>query len=495
MDIKEKLKLSLLSGGGKECIVIGDEAYSYDDVLAKINAMDTILSEYSVIGFESRKDIFSYVCILYCVLNDKTFVPVSLAQPMERVIYILNTSKAEALISDGDLVGYDGRVISRSLLYSTESLTDGKSLAISGKNRNDIAYILYTSGSTGLPKGVKVGRESLNLFIENIRKDIKVYPDDRVSQFYELIFDVSIQDIFLALLSNATLVVCENKDRLFTYRFIQEKRISVWSSVPSAVSTFIDRIYRSSLKLPALRISIFAGEALSPELVRKWASICESSEIFNLYGPTETTIGICWTKLSDQEIINGDIPIGLPAPGHTFYLKEDEGGQTKSGKFGELVIEGKQVAFGYISSDSGGFYYNGKSRGYSTGDIVEIREGKMYYLGRRDSQVKLRGYRIELNDVEENLRIKSGYSELYAIVMHEGGVELLVIVSESSEVINRLKRTQGVLPEYMKPDRYVAVENIPRTLSGKTDRNKLIGIVNEIWNGDLNDYGKERARG
>jgi|SRR5690554_31482 len=485
MSIKEELKYSLIENGSRSCVVIGDSDYSYTDVAQIINSLNQSLKDYTVIAFESTKDIYSYACILYCILNDKVFVPVSSDQPVERVCYILNGSRAEIFFTDTTPEGYQGNVISKSSVHTHLDDATESDVITSSNGHNDLSYILYTSGSTGHPKGVKIGRQSLSTFINNIQKDIDIKPDDRISQFYELIFDVSIQDIMLSVLSGATLVVCTDSDKLFPHRFIADKRITVWSSVPSALTALIDRLYRSSVSLPELRISIFAGEALSPEFVRKWAKICTSSQIFNLYGPTETTIGICWTELTEENIKNGDVSIGVPPQDHKYHLEDDSGNPSQSK--GELIIEGSQVAIGYTSGDMKGFHSGGSARSYRTGDIVEFRNNKLYYLGRKDSQLKVRGYRIDLRDVEENLRKLCNFSDIHVVSPELRRVRILVAVSESQSVIDTLRATDSPLPGYMKPDKYIAIDNIPKTLSGKTDKKKLTRLIEKKINGESNE--------
>ncbi len=453
----------------RDCLVIDGVHYSYEEVARKISALHSSLKNCRIVCLSSEKSLETYLIILCCLMNGIAFSPVSLDQPIDRIVFILNQIKPDIFITKD---GFDKeinicRVIKKSQIGNVELDVD------SGLMNNDIAYVLFTSGSTGIPKGVLISRANLDSYAVNVLKDIKIKSTDRVSQFFDLTFDVAIHDIVTSIASGASLYVLGEKERLFPLRYIEKNKITVWFSVPSYMNAYVDQ-FGTDKQLESIRISIFAGEALSAAFLKKWAKIARSSQIYNLYGPTETTIGICWAEIFDHHIDQGEIPIGLP-PGDHHYKIEAVPGEDA----GELIVYGPQVSVGYTDElQNAGRYVMGPNnqRGYRTGDKVKMNDGLLYYVGRKDNQVKVKGFRIELEDVEEVLKKATGILDIYCCVAKTDKFNKVVVVTSSNEHRDKIKENIFSLPEYMIPDEIISISHIPRTQSGKIDRKALSNI-------------------
>lgn len=485
IDIRTSIMNNLMTDMDRDCLYVDGRYYSRKDICQCINKIDEICHDKRVVAFSSTKDIASYAIIIYCIIFQKTFVPVSMDQPEKRLEYMFNDTRPDVIFCDEST--NLGNSVKKSDIAPKAEDECILSIRSSGLT-TDNAYILFTSGSTGNPKGVLVSYSNLNAYINNVIQTMRVRAEDRVSQFFDLTFDVSIHDIVTSFVAGACLYSIPDGDRYFPNHFINTHKLTVWFCVPSFVNLLLDQ-FSGRFKFPTLRLSIFAGEALSAEFLRKWRKVAPGSDIYNLYGPTETTIGICWAKINDSDIESNAIPIGKVAPGHSYELlndSEQSDGGTESdvsgGNRGILVVYGPQVTRGYINRDvsHSGFIEPGvRGRGYHTGDAVELKNGQLYYLGRSDNMVKVRGVRIELQDVEENVRSQLNVVNVFAAVANDKAKPLLVLCSDSEKVIHRLKSEDLDLPSTMIPDRVVLVPEIPRGRSGKIDRKMLTSMVSE----------------
>lgn len=350
------------------------------------------------------------------------------------------------------------------------------------------AYVLFTSGSTGVPKGVTVAHENVAWLVDTMVERYAIDEYDRISQTHELTFDVSVWDMFVAWERGACLCCPTRKELIKPGAFIRDSRITTWFSVPST-AIFMKRL--GMLKpdsYPGLRWSLFAGEPLPNAVAEAWQAAAPESRVENLYGPTELTI-LCMEYVWDPgrsigESEAGVVPIGRPLRGMEALVVDDDLCEVAPGEIGELLMCGPQVTRGYWRDPertAASFVVppGREATYYRTGDRVRRPAGgrPMTYLGRRDHQIKVRGVRVELGEVEAAVRDETGVDAVVAVgwprsATGADGVAVFV-GSEDVDVAATLERLREQLPGHMVPRRIDLLAELPLGASGKFDRAAL----------------------
>lgn len=357
----------------------------------------------------------------------------------------------------------------------------------------DLAYILYTSGSTGAPKGVMLTHRNALTFVEWCAWAIGVGPTDRLSNHAPLQFDLSVFDLYLAALGGATVVLIPEEDAYFgsaLVRLIREERITVWYSVPSAL-TLLTKAVDGPGELPSLRAVVFAGEVFQTKDLRALRRLVPDAALWNLYGPTETNVCMYY-RVDELPQDDRTIPIGRACANTDVFGLKDDGTVAGVGEEGELFVRGSTVMKGYwgrpdktvemlVPDPRGGGIPDPV---YRTGDLVRLRpDGNYDFLGRRDHQIKSRGYRIELGEIEVALNAHPGLEEAVAVAVphHEWGKAIVAcVVPRNGEAIapNDVKRHVAErLPRYMVPARVDVLAELPRTSTGKIDRQRVMELA------------------
>ena len=357
------------------------------------------------------------------------------------------------------------------------------------------AYLLFTSGSTGEPKGVAVSHGNVTAYVRYVCERYGVDESDRFSQHFDLTFDLSVHDMFVCWERGACLCSVPEKSLMAPAKFIKDHQLTMWFSVPSVVG-FLQRM--GMLKpgsFPSLRWSLFCGEALPARSAADWQEAAPSSIIENLYGPTEATIAITryrWDPVeSPAACVNGIVPIGWPFDGQRTAVIDEEGRPVRGGTEGELVLSGSQVTDGYWKNPetSRERFVSLPAAGvgvwYRTGDVAKVgHDGCLYYLGRLDDQVKVRGFRVELQEVDHVVRKAAGTEEAVAVPWpvrygSADGVVAFVCGTEKlseKEIIAHCKRA---LPDFMVPRRVCFLREFPVNANGKVDRKALVRLLED----------------
>jgi amino acid adenylation domain-containing protein len=467
----------------------------------------------AVFGYRSET---AYVAVVGALMGGHGYVPLNPKLPVERTKLMLERSMCRSLIVDaGSMVQLEGLLsgISASLLIicpdqndvsdlakklprhkllGAQDLADADEWSLPNTDGNSIAYLLFTSGSTGQPKGVMVSHANVLHYVDYVTKRYGIESSDRLSQTFDLTFDLSAHDMFVTWARGACLCVPTQKQMIKPGAFINEARLTAWFSVPST-ATFMRRL--GELKAgsyPHLRLSLFCGEALPVEVVHDWSAAAPNSIIENIYGPTELTIACTAYRWNDQtsppESEHGIVPIGEPFDDMESLIVDEQLREVEDGINGELVMTGPQLSLGYWQDrkrteeafvaipHKNGIYYK-------TGDRVRRRgSGKpLIYLGRLDNQVKILGHRVELGEVEAAVREASGIPAVVAVgwpLSDSGaaGIEVFVEVDQvdAQTLLGQLK---SKLPAYMVPSGIRPIKRFPLNPNGKYDRKALTAIL------------------
>jgi amino acid adenylation domain-containing protein len=434
------------------------------------------------------------VAILGILKCGASYVPLDIRNPPSRNAFILGDSGCSAVIGDRVAEFADIVTITAEDIAASRSVDDPPRLS-SPPAAQDKAYLIYTSGTTGNPKGVGISHGNVTALLAAGSAVFDFSCDDRWLLFHSLAFDFSVWEMWGAFSRGGTLVVLEHWDARTPeqcLRLIENQRVTVLNQTPTAFAPFSESVLgRSGCELPDLRYVIFGGEKLTAATVRPWAQRfgLHRPQLVNGYGITETTVFTTFHTIEEADLARSESIIGAPLPGFTARVVDDEGRDVAGGGVGELWLAGPQVAEGYLdrpdltaakfppASDP---HTGASTRYYRSGDLVNaMPNGELCYHGRADLQVKVRGYRIELSDIEAAVR---GHGSVVDAVVSPrefgpGDVRLVCTYAarEGREVPARelRKHVRGLLPSYMWPAHYRRISQLPLTINGKIDRAKV----------------------
>jgi amino acid adenylation domain-containing protein len=337
---------------------------------------------------------------------------------------------------------------------------------------SDLAYILYTSGSTGKPKGVCISHRNALAFIEWARTTVGARAGDRFASHAPFHFDLSVFDLYVSFACGGTTCIIPEGAAYapqLLVEFIREEQITIWYSVPTALTLMLEHGELLDLEPLPMRAVIFAGEPFPIKPLRRIRERWPELRLFNFYGPTETNVCTAYeVGTIDPERIH-PVPIGTASSGDCVWAVKEDGTHAGVGEEGELLVSGPTVMVGYWGEAP----HDGP---YRTGDIVRLLpDGNYEYIGRRDHMVKVRGYRIEMGDIEAALLAHPGLRAAAVVVSGESIktriVAFAVASGASRPTVLQLKRhCADRLPRYMIIDDVRYVEALPRTANGKIDR-------------------------
>lgn len=521
---------SLISGflrsvrkqSARTALEIGDDVYTYEQLWQYAGALTACLrtrlapSE-AVVAVLANRSVAAYGGILGILGSGRGYVPLNPKFPLQRTLTMLQASGCKTVV-----VGKECAASLQALLPSIQQpltiITADKGWApsVGGATQHRFvgarelsvvadptdpsvaddatAYLLFTSGSTGIPKGVAVSQSNVRAYLNYAAKRFAFNADDRCSQNFDLTFDLSVHDLFTCWNAGATL--CPYAEQTLTpATLIDEKALTVWFSVP-AVAMFAAKVgLLSPEAFPSLRWSLFCGEALSATLATAWQDAASHSILENLYGPTEATIAITayrWDPAtSPGECVSGLVPIGWPYEGQQLCVIDESFRPVQPGTNGELCLGGSQVTAGYWNDPEKTarsfvrLAHSGDRIWYRTGDLVRQDErGCIFYLGRSDFQIKVNGYRVELQEIDLALRQAAGTELAVAIpwpVSNGSATGVVGVLSASDPAHDEkiLAACAGRLPRYMVPQRIFHFRELPLNVNGKIDRGKISQMIAE----------------
>ena len=376
------------------------------------------------------------------------------------------------------------------LKYSRASAMGAALLSGVGSVSVDLAYVLFTSGSTGAPKGVMISHQAIIDYIDWCVAQFRISSTDQIANHAPLYFDNSTFDIYTAFASGATLHLIPpglNSVLPRLVSWLRQRKISVFFCVPSVLTLLLKSRRLQSGSLPDVRELVFAGEVVQPDVLTTWMEIFPHMRFTNMYGPTEITVD-CTFHVVDQPPRNNPVPIGRARPNMEVFVAEEGGRLTQApGATGELWVRGLSVGYGYLGDPdrtSQAFVQNPRSRFpdrlYRTGDLVTIREdGALLFLGRLDQQIKYLGHRIELGEIESQLQALPVVEEA-VVVFHNAAeaahqaIGALVSTSSNADSNVVMALLKDRVPGYMLPKVIVCTNDaFPRTPNGKYDRKAI----------------------
>ena len=472
---------SLLAHTSQNAFCIDDKMWTYGQLMKRVAAIRCAVRECeSIIGLVANDDLNTYASILALWMEGRCYVPLHPLQPLQRCNDIISQVDIKTILDSGESTRYDSKGV-----IMTAQLPDAEKLDAPCEVGKDApAYILFTSGTTGRPKGVPVTFGNVEAFLEAFALlGISLLPEDRCLQMFDLTFDLSVGSYLPPLIAGA----CVYTVRLSSikwqevFRLMDDYRLTVTLMVPSVIHYL--RPYLSELSAPDLRYSLFCGEALMVDDVVPWKQVASHATVWNVYGPTENTIYCTAYRVGSHNIKqhNGVVSIGKAMLHTHTMIVDSEHQKVAQGETGELCLAGDMLTPGYWNDDEKNrqaFFSDGKRRWYLTGDICrEDENGDIEYVGRSDSQVKIQGYRIELSEIESVARrYYEQQTAVVAVVLGEQNNQTINLVVEcnddgSSEQLQDFLRQY--LPTYMLPSRVVFMPVFPQNANNKIDRKRI----------------------
>lgn len=505
--------------GDATALVYNEERVAYGQLEQSTNQVARFLracgcNQGDRVCFLIPKWPLAVTCMLGILKADCLHVPLDTASPAARLAKILRSCHPRVLFAAGPVeqvleeLSAAGELADISVAwldaqrrlpeiiaatFSSADIAAHSSEAVPYKNcPQSPSHILFTSGSTGVPKGVVITHANVIHFVEWATKYFPIQSSDRVSGHSPLHFDLSQFDIFGALAAGAEMHMVPPDCNLLPNKaaaFIRDSGLTQWFSVPSALHYMAKFSVFGHGDFPLLKRVIWCGEALATPVLIRWMSRLPHVSFTNLYGPTETTIASSYyTVPACPGDPQASIPIGVPCDGEEFLVLDSEMKRVRDGDIGRLYIRGAGVARGYWEDEErtravflDDPFAGPPNRLYDTGDLATVGAGGLFYfLGRVDSQIKSRGYRIELGEIEAALNTIEFIRECAVVAVPSAGFEGSAIccaystddagVGNPAAVRTRLSR---LLPTYMVPFHWIVLHTLPKNSNGKIDRPKL----------------------
>lgn len=500
-----------LAEPGAEALVCAGRRLGYGDLARRASRLAALLPariEGQRIGILASRSIGACVGALGAAWSGAAYVPLGLKQPADRLIALIErcglsaivTDDAGAKLLDTRLLRHCPETIVHAgqeafphdagahRIAMSDGETDAALAAPAFMDADDTAYLLFTSGTTGEPKGVVVPAGALRRYVEAVVEVLGLRADDRVLGISELSFDVSAHNMFAIWQAGGALYPLPAAQTFGALKFAREARLTVWNSVPSFAGMLRRLGALAPGCLPDLRLTAFGGEALPAAIVEAWREAAPAAAIFNVYGPTEATVGCIAQRVDAPPPLTPGrdvVAIGTPFPGTEAAILDEQGRALPDGVAGELALAGAQLAQGYLDDPAltaQRFRVIDGKRWYLSGDLA-LRDdaGRLHCFGRIDNQVKVLGHRIELDEIEAHLRSVSGSDAVGAVawpLLHGAAQGIVAFVAATAiDARDILAGLKSRLPAYMLPHRVVALPELPCNASGKIDRRALLGLL------------------
>lgn len=440
-----------------------------------------------------HKSPLMLVAFIACAKAGRPYIPVDISVPLDRVSAIIDSTQPDLIIATEPFESYEAYPTLELKLNTILSDTTGSISPNDFLKEDDVYYIIFTSGSTGTPKGVQITYGALNHFIEwaltlgHNKKEHTRYINQAPFSF-----DLSVMDVYMSLASESCLIGLTKDiqgDYKTLFSHLQSSDANTWVSTPSFADLCLaDSSFSQSL-MPQIKLFLFCGEILTNATAQNLLNRFPAAEIYNTYGPTESTVAVTELPISAHICQQyNPLPVGKPKPGTTIKIMDDDT-EVKEGDTGEIIIMGNTVSVGYFKNEAENkkkfFTYECEGEmlpAYRTGDKGYMQNGLLFYCGRMDLQIKLHGYRMEIEDIEKNLMKVTGIDKAVVIpVYKENKVTHLkaycIYRSSYTSTIEMKKAIKSemakLVPAYMIPKIIQFVTELPMTNNGKIDRKAM----------------------
>jgi amino acid adenylation domain-containing protein len=485
-------------------VMIEHHRLNYGELDRKANQLARHLKGLAVgpgvlVGVYMDRCLDLLVAILGILKAGAAYVPLDPSYPAERLSFILKDTQAPVLLSQEllarTLPEHEAKVICLDSEWEVVS-RESQEPPTAEVADDSLAYVIYTSGSTGKPKGVAITHKALANFVSSASDMFACDPHDRVLQFASMGFDTAVEEIFPCLIRGATLALRTDSMLQSVSLFLQKCRD--WSITVLDLPTFYwheltEKLYSEQLTLPEhVRLVIIGGDRAAPERFTQWQKLVgDHVRLLNTYGPTEATVvATVWESsgYAPKNALACEVPIGRPIPNVQTYILDRYLEPVPIGVPGELHIGGAGLARGYLNRPEltadrfipNPFSEDLNSRLYKTGDLVRyLPDGNIEFVGRVDNQVKIRGFRIELGEIEtvlaEHPAVRQAAVHLWKVQANDLRIVACCVPANAGALapVSLRKHLRARLPEYMIPQYFLRVEEIPLTPNGKIDRSKL----------------------
>lgn len=464
------------------------------------------------IAISTNRSVHFIAAIIGIMRSGNSYVPVDLDSPCERNNYIITKSDASIILIDEKEVDKLKQLDTKKIMTFSEIEELDLVSEYSNLDRSSLdssAYVIFTSGTTGNPKGVNIKHRGLANRLLWMKDYLKVNEEDIILQKTSLLFDVSVWELFLGILSGAKTVLLKQGNEGNPQKILETielNKVTILHFVPSMLSAFLQYIDNEDKikSFNTVRAVICSGERLSVKHSVAFYERMVNSKLYNFYGPTEATIDVTYEYITPN---SKQITIGKPIDNTQVYILDNYKQLCPVGMIGELYLGGVGLASGYVNdlekTQEAFCEYPHITTGmlYKTGDLVRLRyDGRIEYYGRNDNQVKVRGFRIEIGEIENKLTQLNGVKD--AVVLNHKGkddlihLEAFVIKSNTSEKTeSELKSELGnLLPSYMIPDNITYIDKIPVTNNGKLDSKYLLNILNRKMNNNFQEAETETEK-
>lgn len=495
----------------KIAIEFNSETITYSELNYKANKLAHILQEKGVttekvVALMVRRSIDMFVSIIAILKAGGVYLPIDMDYPKERKSFLLKDSNACLVLTQQEFAGeieFEKEILSIDAINYSDK--NSENIILSNKG-NDAAYIIYTSGSTGMPKGTVIEHHNVhNLAISMVNK-LHLQQYQSILCVTSISFDMSIMETIVPLMIGLKIILADEeqqKNPILLSKLIIDKNVDIFETTPSRIRMMlIAEDEKINMCFRNIQLFLIGGEKMDEQIADSIMNLSQG-QLYNMYGPTETTVWSTIARVTKGKKIN----IGVPIDNTYIYILDEKGKIVPPGIVGEIGISGDGVARGYLSNKElteKKFYKNPflkNERIYRTGDLGRIlSDNTIEYIGRKDYQIKIRGYRVELNELESRLcKIDKIDAGVVISKKNKAGIDLLYAYFESKEKVDvsyLKEELSRKIPNYMMPSYFIQVPKIPLTHNLKVDRKKLqeikeVSKIENMYMETKNDFEKE----